>query len=421
MNELNELTNNILNNHYKGEWDDSQVYDAIQDMIRSTGGKLYKYHRFDQTGYSLKSLQKQEMYCSKPSKFNDPFDCRIGIDINDLAKNLFAPVEQIIEDSSRDYKAVFRKEKELDACSATTQSVIEPLLKNADFCELIEQCNNQQLTDAQLVSLLQQNPAETSFLITILIKLALGQTHLSENGISVEPFVNIINALDANQLVTNSDEIDIVASFFEACDIPDDVDQISLTKQMFQMVQPEKSNELDRMDEQFYLLDENLRERIDQHFYVGCLSENHDNVLMWSHYGESHTGFCIEYDFNRISLKDEKLLIFPVFYSEKRPPIPWNIAISKTDDEMKRSEYDFILSMLTKASAWSYEKEWRILSSIEYQSEMVSLPIVSCVYIGANCAQENKDKILEIALTLKIPVRQMVVDRGIYKLHALPL
>ena len=30
---------------------------------------------------------------------------------------------------------------------------------------------------------------------------------------------------------------------------------------------------------------------------VVCLSEVYDSMLMWSHYAQNHTGFCIEYDF----------------------------------------------------------------------------------------------------------------------------
>lgn len=49
------------------------------------------------------------------------------------------------------------------------------------------------------------------------------------------------------------------------------------------------------------------------------------------------------------------------------------------------------------------------------------MPPVSCIYIGALCNEENKAKLIEIAKDLDVPIKQMVVDRGEYKLHAQPI
>lgn len=420
MRERNEQIHNILHKHQNGEWLDTDVYDAIQDILKTVGGKLYKYQGFTSV-HSLSNLHNRELYCSKPSKFNDPFDCRIGIDIEELSNSVVAPHGQILDEALRDYKAVFQKEKSLDLCSTTMKLGIQPLLENAEFCKLIEQCTQQSLSDAQVVSILQKFPNEVSLLINTLIEHTINQTGLAGDCITSELFSNIIRSLNANQLVTQLAEIDVVASFAKASGAQHEGDRISLTKQMLQNAQPEKSSELEKMDEQFYQLDEDLRNLTDQHFHVGCLSETHDNVLLWSHYGESHSGFCVEYDFSKFILKEEKFLIFPVIYSENRQQIPWYAAASKTDDVKKRSIYDFLLCMITKDTSWSYEKEWRILRSTNSQSEMVALPIVSSVYLGANCTQENKKRILEIAGAIQVPVRQMMVDRGMYKLHAIPL
>ena len=39
-------------------------------------------------------------------------------------------------------------------------------------------------------------------------------------------------------------------------------------------------------------------QRIAQYESVGvtCLSETHDNSLLWSHYGHGHHGVCLEFD-----------------------------------------------------------------------------------------------------------------------------
>ena len=33
---------------------------------------------------------------------------------------------------------------------------------------------------------------------------------------------------------------------------------------------------------------------------IACFTESNDNSAMWGHYADSHRGFCIEYDFQKI-------------------------------------------------------------------------------------------------------------------------
>lgn len=56
---------------------------------------------------------------------------------------------------------------------------------------------------------------------------------------------------------------------------------------------------------------------------VVCLSEVYDSMLMWSHYAQNHTGFCIEYDFKESDMLCKQL--YPVIYTKDR------YAVSKAD------------------------------------------------------------------------------------------
>ena len=56
---------------------------------------------------------------------------------------------------------------------------------------------------------------------------------------------------------------------------------------------------------------------------VVCLSEVYDSMLMWSHYAQNHTGFCIEYDFEEKDMFYKHL--HPVVYTKER------YAVSKID------------------------------------------------------------------------------------------
>lgn len=83
---------------------------------------------------------------------------------------------------------------------------------------------------------------------------------------------------------------------------------------------------------------------------VFCMSERRDHILMWSHYAEKHTGFCLEF---------LATLTTPFFgraqkvkYRARYPAV--NFFKSSRDEQMEAT-------LLTKASFWEYEQEWRII------------------------------------------------------------
>ena len=156
-----------------------------------------------------------------------------------------------------------------------------------------------------------------------------------------------------------------------------------------------------------------MTEKMNSLFLIGCLATDPKNRLMWSHYADSHRGFCIEYDFN--SLKDE-VLPFPIIYSENRPLVPWKAAIDHTQESMEAATADLTLGLLTKDKSWEYENEWRVLLPAANPPDL-KVPITA-IYLGAHITSENKAIILEIANNHKIPVKQMKTDRGAYELHA---
>ena len=72
---------------------------------------------------------------------------------------------------------------------------------------------------------------------------------------------------------------------------------------------------------------------------------------------------------------------------------------------------------MVKDIAWAYENEWRILIDAK-QNPNIKMPKITCIYLGVNISQTNRNKILKLAKQLSIPVKQMKVDRGEYDLHA---
>lgn len=78
-----------------------------------------------------------------------------------------------------------------------------------------------------------------------------------------------------------------------------------------------------------------------------CLTPHADNLLMWSHYGDSHKGLCIAFD----TTKDFFRTAVAITYQDEYPLI--KIGVSSNDDILNKSIY-------TKASCWKYEDEWRV-------------------------------------------------------------
>jgi hypothetical protein len=133
---------------------------------------------------------------------------------------------------------------------------------------------------------------------------------------------------------------------------------------------------------------------------IFCLSETHDNLLMWSHYAKNHTGAVIK--FLSLPEVDSPLVCAqPVRYMAQ---IPRRTFASLMDfNEGLRNIIESIT--LIKSEVWSYEKEWRIIASLRNKTQTYEvLPYapdeVGAVYLGCNIAKEDKDEIIEMTRRL---------------------
>ena len=90
-------------------------------------------------------------------------------------------------------------------------------------------------------------------------------------------------------------------------------------------------------------------------YRVSCFSENFDNLLMWSHYGLSHTGVCIGFErnklYNSFEFSPENITLLKVSYSD----------VLESVDYFKDPIKAFRNLFRIKSNLWSYEKEIRII------------------------------------------------------------
>jgi len=116
---------------------------------------------------------------------------------------------------------------------------------------------------------------------------------------------------------------------------------------------------------------------------VYCMSEINDDILMWSHYSEGHTGFCLIFDANNEFFGRSQKII----YSKSYPNVNFF-----TNTQLEKTE----AMLLTKAQHWDYEKEWRIIDhkdgpGIKHFTEKYFIGVI----IGCRMPEENKQKIIK--------------------------
>ncbi|MBW9238538.1 DUF2971 domain-containing protein [Pseudomonas carnis] len=160
---------------------------------------------------------------------------------------------------------------------------------------------------------------------------------------------------------------------------------------------------------------EKIIEEMNKALGVLCLSEKHDDLLMWAHYADCHRGFVLEFDsespfFNqRRSVNDDLRHLKPVIYSELRPAI--NLSNTSVEE-----------LGLTKSTHWSYEKEWRIIKALIDADTITSTAqgdvflfefpsdALRAIYIGAKMQGDS-----ELSLMKNIEADKSLAHLAIFK------
>lgn len=151
-----------------------------------------------------------------------------------------------------------------------------------------------------------------------------------------------------------------------------------------------------------------------------CLSEKHDDLLMWAHYADCHRGFVLEFDsespfFNqRRSVNDDLRHLKPVMYSEIRPAI--NLSNTSVEE-----------LCLTKSTHWSYEKEWRIIKALSDADSVIPTAqgdvclfefpsnVLKAIFIGARMQEDT-----ELSLIKNIRADESLAHLEIFKARVHP-
>lgn len=115
---------------------------------------------------------------------------------------------------------------------------------------------------------------------------------------------------------------------------------------------------------------------------ICSFSKKKDNILMWSHYADSHRGICLEFDIT----EDYDFFVFPIIikYEREYP----KIDVSKTRDKVGEK------LLTTKYEGWQYEQEVRIYKEAygEYEFKPTSL---KAIYFGCKVEDSERKNLYE--------------------------
>lgn len=150
------------------------------------------------------------------------------------------------------------------------------------------------------------------------------------------------------------------------------------------------------------------KEFIKNSYFFGSLSESYYNILLWSHYAASHTGFVLAID-----LDENNNHIHKVTYQDSLPDfdIDWYFKLKNEEDKGSENVSYLLKDFAIKSTNWAYEKEWRVARKdkgyFRFKPEQVK-----AIYYGLNC-HIDIEKVVVMLLSYtddEIPVYKMALS-----------
>lgn len=141
---------------------------------------------------------------------------------------------------------------------------------------------------------------------------------------------------------------------------------------------------------------------------VFCISEVHDDLLMWAHYAKEHTGVVLKLkcipELNTTLCAARK-----INYSSEIPILASKEDYIKQFTGQIKIDYGHFYKYLafTKSDHWDYEKEWRCVNIVTtindnlYDMVILHPEEIDTIYLGCKISKKNRDEILKL-LTWKL-------------------
>ena len=372
-------------------------YNEIEKKIKQLNFKLYKYYSIDKgmKSYSIQNLLNSVIYFSAPSIFNDPFDSNIGAD---FSESFYGHKHTMVKDKAQ---SLLIKNIITTCLSSNLQNTFVNFWK--DFASYIKFDNNANIYYFDLLRYLYylKNNNQILNLYNFFQIRTNNEYELADcliSQASSKKYLQTVIVQTKNIELTVKDYKDSLSSMYRL--FGKNTDFI----------------ECDKINNNLLKIRKKMSEVIKTAFRVSCFSESPLNVLMWSHYGDKHKGFCVEYDFdNYFATNGYDNLFCPVVYTTKR------ISVKLNKHNTKYKGYDInyaraLDSLFTKSSIWSYEKEWRKVIVNNAADDLYEKVKITKVYLGSCISKKDEKMIRRICKEREIEVIKVGIDDSFYKL-----
>ena len=147
-----------------------------------------------------------------------------------------------------------------------------------------------------------------------------------------------------------------------------------------------------------------IQESRENGFGICCLSAPRDELLLWAHYADEHSGLCIGLSMEKLGLFQSRIVkngefidLLKVEYSAEMPTINFidSMLTMGKSDEVWQEDIKTMIS--TKSIDWSYEQEYRLVYW-GHPNELVPIgsDAIAKIILGCRCSDANQEKTLEV-------------------------
>lgn len=149
---------------------------------------------------------------------------------------------------------------------------------------------------------------------------------------------------------------------------------------------------------------------------IYSLSKRFDDELMWAHYANNHSGFCIEYDYD-ILLNGNSFSNFYTFSVEYKKSPPQVDILDMIGENQNK-----ILKKLagTKSKRWSYEEELRIITD-KFGKHHYDFKAVKSIYFGYRMNDNEKNEIMKSLSGRDIKYFQISLNEKSYSFYPIEI
>ena len=224
---------------------------------------------------------------------------------------------------------------------------------------------------------------------------------LIRKGQSISDLERDIQSIERNLLYASS-----IDSLNDPCEAMISINTLKNETKLFAKILRGDKSKLAGFHDQFDDLISSLNEKVG----IYSLSGRYNHELLWAHYANSHRGFCIEYDLDRLTsgYSNEDLYPFEVNYSTKPPQLKLSDITGKNTNKVIRKVAGH------KSKHWEYEEETRIVFDKpklrHYHPEAIT-----GIYFGLRMPQSIREEIMQRLSNRNVNFYEIIQTSNTYK------